>query len=279
MKSEMRNQVENEWKEYWQCQTNIPSWDYTSQIVLEALRGQSGTFLGKSVLESGCGTGRISLEIARSGARVTCIDISVEAVTHTQNIFTNAGMPHTVLVASTFELPFATAKFDIVWNAGVLEHFSEAERKEALRELLRVVKPGGLVITLNPYKFAVFYRIGKLIAEKWGKWPYGHEDPITSLIPTSSELFCTPARREYSIGFYLVLVESLRMSRTLLPLVKRLRALFVRAHRSVLGGVIRSSDRFFSLIFGGYLLVSGFRKDQCELIGSHDGNLSASRIR
>lgn len=258
---ETKHQIANEWREYWQGQTRIPSWDYTSEIVIEALRRECGPFMGKNILEAGCGTGRISLEIARSWGRVACIDVSPEAVKRTRKIFTAASMPHTVSVASIFELPFETGKFDIVWNAGLLEHFSESERKDALRELLRVVKPGGLVISLNPYKFAIFYRIGKFVSEKLGKWPYGHEDPIASLVPASSGLLCTPTR-EYSIGFYLVLVESLRMGKALLPMVERLRALFVRAHRSGMGGVVRSSDRFFSRIFGGYLLVSSFRKYQ-----------------
>ena len=256
---QMKHQIADEWKAYWQGQTHMPAWDYTSQIVLEVLRASIGSITDTAVLETGCGTGRISLALARAGARVSCIDISPEAAALAKRLFGEAGVPIQVSVASLFELPFPSGRFDVVWNAGVLEHFSEPERADALRELLRVVKPGGLVITLNPYRFAGLYRLGKWLAERAGKWPYGHEDPVATLTAASAGLPCR-ASKEYSTGFYVILIESLRVSRLFLPLVRGLRAGFVWLHRSRLGGFLRWTDRVLCRLFGGYLLVSVFRK-------------------
>lgn len=256
---EMKHQIADEWKEYWRSQSAIPAWDYTSEIVLEAVQRLGGSFDGRRLLEAGCGTGRISLTLAKTGAQISAVDVSPEAVEHTRTIFADAGRPVDVRLASLFELPFQDNSFDIVWNAGVLEHFSEAERHDALRELLRVTKSGGWVITLNPYRFALLYRLGKWLAERWGKWPYGHEDPVASLQPASGRLPCQAAP-EYSTGFYVILTESLRMSRWLLPLVGALRVMMVRLHRGPLGGVVRFTDRAFSRMVGGYLLVSAFQK-------------------
>lgn len=257
----MKYEIAGQWKQYWQTNTGIPSWDYMSEIVTETLRSRCGSVLGRRILEAGCGTGRISLELARSGARVACIDTSMEAIALTRRTFAASAMPVQTAVASLFELPFKSAEFDVVWNAGVLEHFSEEERKDALAELMRVVKPGGLLVTLNPYKFAVLYRIGKFVSEKLRLWPYGHEAPMSSLACAGARLPVTSSR-EYSTGFFVVLVESLRASRAFSPVLRTLRTLFIRAHRSSLGPVVRSADRGLSRILGGYLLVSSFQKHE-----------------
>jgi ubiquinone/menaquinone biosynthesis C-methylase UbiE len=257
----MKHEIADQWKLYWQTHPSIPSWDYMSEIVVETLRNRCGSFSGKRVLEAGCGTGRVSLEIARTGASVTCIDVSPEAIALTQKMFAASQTPVEAAVASLFALPFKAAEFDVVWNAGVLEHFSESERKDALAELLRVVKPGGVFVTLNPYKFGMVYRLAKFASEKLKRWPYGHEDPIASLERAGAGLPVV-ASREYSTGFFIVLVESLRASNTLMPALMKLRRLFIHAHRSSFGPVIRSTDRAFSRVFGGYLLVSTFRKHE-----------------
>lgn len=256
---ETREQIAAEWRDYWRRQPRIPAWDYTSEIVLENLMRACGPVAGRHMLEAGCGTGRISLALARQGARVTGIDLSPDAVTHTGGLLAEAGQPGRVMLASLFALPFPDGEFDIVWNAGVLEHFSEPERTEALRELLRVTRPGGLVVTLNPYRYALLYRVGKWLSERLGRWPYGHEDPIASLGPASRPLACEAAP-EYSTGFYLIAIEALRAVPWLQPLVERLRAGMVSWHRSRLGGWARGTDRMWSRLLGGYLLVSVFRK-------------------
>ena len=256
---DMKHQIADEWRAYWQQQSDIPAWDYTSQIVLEALWRAGGSFSGRTVLEAGCGTGRISLALAREGARVSCLDVSVEAVQYARALFAEAGVPAHLSLASLFAIPFPAGQFDVVWNAGVLEHFSKAERVEALRELLRVIAPGGVLITLNPYRFALLYRLGKWLAERLGKWPYGHEDPIATLRQASRGLPCA-TQPEFSTGCFVILVESLRAVRWLSPVVRRLRNLLIRAHRSRWGGIVRTCDRIGSRLVGGYLLVSVFRK-------------------
>lgn len=257
--ADLRHEIAAQWRRYWETHTVDASWDYVSQIVTEALRGRCKDVSGRRILEAGCGTGRISLELARAGARVACIDTSPEAIALTRKAFAASGMPVQSAVASLFALPFKSAEFDVVWNAGVLEHFSESERRDALVELMRVVKPGGMLVTLNPYKFGMTYRIGKFVSEKLKLWPYGHEEPIASLAYASDGLPVTSAR-EYSTGFFVVLVESLRASRVLRPVLRQARRAFIAAHRSNVGPVVRAVDRACSRLLGGYLLVSSFRK-------------------
>lgn len=52
--------------------------------------------------------------------------------------------------------------------------------------MAHVTKKGGLIITYNPYAKAVFYRVGKWLGEKKGKWEFGPEYPVLTLGSTAS---------------------------------------------------------------------------------------------
>lgn len=77
------------------------------------------------------------------------------AVWHTADISRN---PKLTYWAGEYSLPISTPSYDVVFSTSVLEHV----RKPWLwmRELVRVCRPGGVVITITPLN-----------------WPY-HEDPI-----------------------------------------------------------------------------------------------------
>jgi SAM-dependent methyltransferase len=60
-----------------------------------------------------------------------------------------APFPGVDLVANALRLPFATGTVDAVWSNAVLEHVAGAEA--AVREMIRVVEPGGYVVNLVPF--------------------------------------------------------------------------------------------------------------------------------
>jgi ubiquinone/menaquinone biosynthesis C-methylase UbiE len=99
-----------------------------------------------SVLEAGCGTGRFTYNMARAGHRVTGLDYSPAMLeTCAKRGAEEGGAENVELVeGSIFELPFDDNTFDAVLSVHVLMHLPEHDA--ALLELLRVVKPGGLVI-------------------------------------------------------------------------------------------------------------------------------------
>jgi SAM-dependent methyltransferase len=93
------------------------------------------------VLDAGCGTGRYSVawRTLRPGATLVGIDIN-------RTILTRGQVDPTALsrVNGTLErLPFGSGTFDVVMSRGVIQH--TADPRQALRELLRVCKPGGLL--------------------------------------------------------------------------------------------------------------------------------------
>lgn len=98
---------------------------------------------GDSVLDVGCGNGRLLELLERKHINYLGIDISEKLIDlarkkYPQNDF---------LVADNLNLPFPDDKFDKVFSVAVLHTIpSEELRKKALSELKRVLKPNGLLI-------------------------------------------------------------------------------------------------------------------------------------
>ncbi len=108
---------------------------FSEVIDYEAVRG-------RHVLEIGCGAGGQAAVFARTGARITAIDITDQAVRLTRRRFDLEGLPGLVQRADAERLPFADESFDRVWSWGVIHHTPDIGR--AVREIQRVLKPGGL---------------------------------------------------------------------------------------------------------------------------------------
>jgi 2-polyprenyl-3-methyl-5-hydroxy-6-metoxy-1,4-benzoquinol methylase len=256
--SEYKEQIAEEWKSYWKSHKNIPKWDLMSQVVFDSLVRHIPFISHLRICEIGCGTGRISLQLALKGAAISAIDIVPDAVAMTRRTFLDNTQRIDIQEGSIFSIPFRKEKFDVTWNAGVIEHFSAAERQTALREMARVTRPGGLVVTLNPSSASMLYRVGKFLAELTGRWPYGHEDPITTL--RASAPASLHFEQEYTTGFFVILPEAFRVFPFTEPVAFKFRDLLLRLYSGRLGGTVRALDRLLCTLLGGYLLVSVFRK-------------------
>jgi ubiquinone/menaquinone biosynthesis C-methylase UbiE len=130
-----------------------------------------------SVLEAGCGFGVTSLLIG-SGAQRTLLDLEPKAIETARNLFDWSGQSAEFAVGDLLNMSFPDNSFDVVFNAGVLEHFDKAGRCEALREMARVAKPGGTVCVAIPNHFSVPYRFAYEYRKAHGKWPYPDEEKI-----------------------------------------------------------------------------------------------------
>ena len=100
---------------------------------------------GMSLLDCGCGPGAITFGLADAVApgRVVGADIEPAMVEQATRLAAENGTPNVEFtVGDIYDLPFEDGDFDIVFSHSVTEHLSDPVR--ALRELHRVVKPGGL---------------------------------------------------------------------------------------------------------------------------------------
>ncbi len=89
----------------------------------------------RTVIDVGAGPVQFAEEFAAAGARYTGIDLDVHTLGRTS---VAAGV-----VARGEQLPFADASVDVAMSSNVMEHVPAPG--QVGRELLRVVRPGGLV--------------------------------------------------------------------------------------------------------------------------------------
>jgi len=103
----------------------------------------AGVERGKEVLDVGCGTGVVALTAARSGARVTGVDLTPELLARARENATMMGFEVAWQEGDAEALPLADAKFDIVVSQ--FGHMFAPRPEVAVREMLRVLKPGGTI--------------------------------------------------------------------------------------------------------------------------------------
>lgn len=91
-----------------------------------------------SVLDVGCGPGRDGLVLQEAGLQVMCLDASQAMV----DLANERGL-NTVL-GDLLALPFEDESFDAVWAYTSLLHVRKDEIAQAIQEIRRVLKPGGV---------------------------------------------------------------------------------------------------------------------------------------
>jgi len=141
---------------------------------------------GHQVLDIAGGTGDLALAFApKVGAtgRVVHTDINEAMLREGRNRLLDAGVGLPTLVCDAEKLPFPEASFDVVTVAFGLRNMTHKDA--ALREMNRVLKPGGKLLVLefskvakplekiyDWYSFKVLPRIGKLVANDDASYQY-----------------------------------------------------------------------------------------------------------
>ena len=100
---------------------------------------------GQRLLDVGCGPGTITVDLAAHVApgQVIGVDTSAEVLERARRHAAELGAPVSFQVGDVYALDFPDASFDVVHAHQVLQHVDNPV--QALREMRRVCKPGGLV--------------------------------------------------------------------------------------------------------------------------------------
>lgn len=118
------------------------------------------------VLEIGCGLGTDGAQFARAGADYTGVDLTEAAVDLSRRRFELFNLPGTFQVADAERLDFADNSFDVVYSHGVLHHTPDTAG--AVREVHRVLRPGGVAKVMLYHRNSYNYRVNISILRRLG---------------------------------------------------------------------------------------------------------------
>ena len=98
-----------------------------------------------SILDFGCGKGRLAKHMIRLApqARFHGVDVLPGSLAHCRRIIPSGSFS---LNGTTPPLEFPDESFDLIYSYSVFTHLSEANHKAWLRELARLLKPGGVML-------------------------------------------------------------------------------------------------------------------------------------
>jgi ubiquinone/menaquinone biosynthesis C-methylase UbiE len=119
----------------------------SAAFLLPTLNAMSERKPDLRLLDVGAGSGTITTSLAKHMPQgiVTATDISESILDRARELAQKSGIGENVVFmqANVFQLPFPDASFDVTHAHQVLSHLSAPV--DALREMLRVTKPGGVV--------------------------------------------------------------------------------------------------------------------------------------
>jgi ubiquinone/menaquinone biosynthesis C-methylase UbiE len=106
---------------------------------------------GQRVLEIGCGTGSLLLQIKRSHPDVEVVgfDPDPKALARAKRKAERAAVALQLDQASSDDMPYPVASFDRVFSSFMFHHLGADEREKTLREVRRVLEPEGSLHLLD----------------------------------------------------------------------------------------------------------------------------------
>ena len=117
---------------------------------------------GLAVLDIGCGAGGLAGQLMGEGARVCGIDPGCDAIAEAVRLVPGALFE----TAGAEALPFGDGAFDLTVMVNALHHVPPPLMRKALREGVRVLKPAGHFIVIEPLAEGSFFEALRLIEDE-----------------------------------------------------------------------------------------------------------------
>jgi SAM-dependent methyltransferase len=183
-KSRMRMSQEDYWDErvkvrtgharsVWHAQVFSDLWNERQTTLLDqAFDSLAGGLPGKSVLDVGCGTGRITRFLSARNAKAVGVDFSQAAVDAAAQEARDANLPSEYVKGDIAHppLPFEAGSFDAVIAVGCLAVacVDLSSLHDAFWEMGRIVRPDGVIMVLEPiHSTKLLGRVLKAPVDAW----------------------------------------------------------------------------------------------------------------
>ncbi len=134
----------------------------------------------KDLIEVGCEAGTSSTMLDKN-LNITLLDLNEDILRLDEEAYKNVYPNFKYCQADMFNMPFQDESFDMVFNAGVIEHFDIEERTRAIKEYWRVLKKGGTMVIAFPNHYSLPYRFAYLIRTITKKWIFPPENKMYNL--------------------------------------------------------------------------------------------------
>lgn len=122
------------------CDTNAFNTEVAYPRLIETLRHDLRTLVGKSILDVGCGSGRLVRMLKDEGAHGEGIDLS------SRQVETGKERGLNLVEGSMLELPYPDEMFDATVSYHSFNYLRRHEQRRALAEQYRVLKSGGTLV-------------------------------------------------------------------------------------------------------------------------------------
>jgi len=161
-------------------------WRAGQERRLQMILSAAGSRIAGRMLENGCGVGMYMQHLAPHVGSIIGLEYELDRACEA-----HAHSPH-LINAACEQLPFITASFDVILSHEVLEHVSDD--RTSLEEMVRVLKPGGLIVLFVPnlgYPFethGIYWR---------GRYHFGNI-PLVHYLPSRWRKQLAPHVRAYS---------------------------------------------------------------------------------
>ncbi len=104
---------------------------------------------GDAVLDVGCGTGTLAMEVARrvgTAGRVAGVDPGTEQIALARAKAARRHVPIEFQIGVIEQIPFPDQTFDVVLSTLMMHHLPAGLKRQGLAEIARVLKPGGRLV-------------------------------------------------------------------------------------------------------------------------------------
>jgi SAM-dependent methyltransferase len=214
----------------------VNTYEFVSGWVKQRLAGRRG-----SVLDYGCGAGQIIELLRAAGVDAWGCDVFYEGGDYSTQI--PAELQPFIRRITDVAIPYEDGRFDIVLSNQVFEHVPDME--QALREIARVLKPGGTALNVFP---------------DHGVWREGHCGiPFLHWFPkgTQPRVYYAACLRSLGLGNYTAGKSIMRWSRDFCDWLDlwtyyRPRAEIHERLNRVIGATVHAEEQWLSARFEGH---------------------------